>query len=150
MEQVQIVRPSQEEQQLKDPVFLLSAARYGHLNKIRDLIEKQHMAVDALGEDGFTALHLAVSHGRAAVVEYLVKEGADVFAKNTAGETPYDMAKNLETKNPGNEVYRALHDYGLLVRHHHPTPLHSPHRSNLAIILQINSIYFEFLFNSIR
>lgn len=74
------------------------------------------MAVVTSGDDDYTSLHQAVAHGRTAVVEYLVKEGADVFAKSLSGETPYDMAKDLETKNPGNEIYRALHGFGVLVR----------------------------------
>src|SRR5690349_20406539 len=105
MELVHIpVRPRQSQQ--ADPVFLMAAARYGHLNKIREFVEKQHMIVDIVGDEGFTALHVAVANRRANVVEYLVKAGADVFAKNAAGETPYDMAKAQGKKDSDSEVYK--------------------------------------------
>jgi hypothetical protein len=95
----------------KDAVHLLAAARNGALPKIRELIEKQHYQVDMLGEDGFTALMLAVMNKRAPVVEYLVKAGADVFAKNALGECAYNMAKQLCNSENNAEVlvYNAIH-----------------------------------------
>ena len=37
------------------------------------------------GDDGFTALHFASFHGNIKLVEYLVKNGANVFAVNRSG-----------------------------------------------------------------
>jgi hypothetical protein len=99
----------------KEPVFLLAAARYGHLNKIREFIEKQHYPVDCLGEDGYTALHVACENRRVNIIEYLVKAGADVFAKNVEGDTPYSLVKEHEKKNAGSDVYRAIHGTMLIL-----------------------------------
>jgi len=113
MEAVQ--QPTTKAVVVKEPVFLLAAARNGHLNKIRELIEKQHYPVDILGEDGFTALHVACQNQKANVIEYLVKAGADVFAKNAAGETPYSLVKEYEKQNAGSDVYRVIHGSMLIL-----------------------------------
>lgn len=34
------------------------------------------------GEEGFTSLHFAAFHGNMTLIKYLVKNGADVWAKN--------------------------------------------------------------------
>jgi hypothetical protein len=106
---------TQTQKKGKDPIFLLAAARYGHLNKIREFIEKQHYEVDSLGEDGYTALHIACENRRANVVEYLVKAGANVFAKTAEGATPYSMCKADEAKNAGSEIYHAIHGAELIM-----------------------------------
>lgn len=114
MEQVHVARKAASEQP-RDPVFLMAAARYGHLNKVRDLVEKQHMSIEVIGDEGFTLLHVAVANRRANVVEYLVKAGADVFAKNVAGETPYDLAKAQVKKDAESEVFKAIHGSALIL-----------------------------------
>jgi len=102
-------QPQKRQPAQKEAVFLMAAARNGNLNKVRDLIEKQHYEVDMPGDEAFTALHCACAAKKANVVEYLVQAGANVFEKNAQGDTPYDMAKALERKEAGSAVYAALH-----------------------------------------
>jgi len=107
-------QPQQKKPQ-KDAVFLMAAARYGNLNKLRDLIEKQHYDVDMAGDEAFTALHVAVVAKKANIVEYLVKAGANIFEKNAEGASPFDLAEAEEKKNHGSEVFSAMHG-GMLNR----------------------------------
>jgi hypothetical protein len=48
--------------------------------------------VNAVNEDGDTALHLAAHHGFNTVVRYLVSQGANPNAENARGHTPLDRA----------------------------------------------------------
>jgi ankyrin repeat protein len=48
--------------------------------------------VERAGEDGWTAVHLAVAAGDAALVETLVAAGADLSAATEAGRTPLHVA----------------------------------------------------------
>jgi ankyrin repeat protein len=39
----------------------------------------------SFGEDGFTALHFASFHGNGSLIKFMVKHGADIYAKNRQG-----------------------------------------------------------------
>jgi len=75
-----------------EAVFLLSAARRGQLDKVQDMIEMAGYPVDIEGDERFTALHLAVLKQHVAVVRYLVARGANIFSKNAAEQTPWQLA----------------------------------------------------------
>ena len=49
-------------------------------------------AVNSQNDAGYTALHHAAKHGSRALIEILVKAGADRMLENNAGETPYMVA----------------------------------------------------------
>ncbi len=51
-----------------------------------------------------TPLHMAAYHGNRAVVEMLLRHGADMNAKNDAGETPLDCAINMKNSADGRHV----------------------------------------------
>ena len=57
-----------------------TAAKEGHVNVINTLIRKGE-AVDTPTGDGLSSLHIAVEHGKAAVVEALLGHGANVHLK---------------------------------------------------------------------
>ena len=50
--------------------------------------------VDAVNDDGFTALHLAAHQGKIQVVEALLNAGADKALKNQWGDTALDDAQS--------------------------------------------------------
>lgn len=77
-----------------DAVFFVSAARYGRLEKVSAMVEAG-ADVNAVGDENYTALHVAVLRNHAKVIEFLVRAGADVFAKNDAGETPFGLAQKV-------------------------------------------------------
>ncbi|MBM62635.1 MAG: hypothetical protein CL484_06760 [Acidobacteria bacterium] len=64
--------------------------------------------VNATDENGETALHLAAFHGFRSVVHFLVREGADLAAKNDRGETP--LGRAMRARAPA-RLSRSLVDY---------------------------------------
>ena len=70
------------------------AAERGHLELVSLLVQAR-VNVDATGNHGATALHLAarVSDGRTNdCVDVLLANGASVNARDSSGETPFDVA----------------------------------------------------------
>jgi ankyrin repeat protein len=51
--------------------------------------------VNAKNEDGYTALHEAVSFDDVSIVECLLAANASVSIRNDDGQTPLDLAKLL-------------------------------------------------------
>ncbi|CAF2858401.1 unnamed protein product [Rotaria sp. Silwood2] len=89
--------------------LLYSAARNGHIDVVRYLVETARCSVNAQNEQHLekilssdtkssdyearsraasTALHGACFNGRLEIVKYLVEHGADYFIRNQASETP--------------------------------------------------------------
>ncbi|MFC7441139.1 ankyrin repeat domain-containing protein [Laceyella putida] len=66
---------------------IVSAARSGELDQVRRLIEAG-ANVNAADEQGYTALHVAVSKESLPMVRLLVEAGADVNAADHKGNTP--------------------------------------------------------------
>lgn len=74
--------------------LFLRAARLGNLAVVK-LFLRVGMSVETADfNDGWTALHLAASAGRLAVVKFLVGAGADVRARTDSGYTPLDLARS--------------------------------------------------------
>jgi prolyl 4-hydroxylase len=61
------------------------AAQHGQLDTLKSELEKQKSLVDALDENGWTALHEGARGGHLEVVKYLIESGANVNA--TTGDT---------------------------------------------------------------
>ncbi len=84
---------------LPAPVFL-ETVKTGDFANVRQLLTEDPTLVSARDEAfGATALHWAALRGHAAVAALLVAEGADPAAKNSAGETPRDVAARAGRKD---------------------------------------------------
>jgi ankyrin repeat protein/ADP-ribose pyrophosphatase YjhB (NUDIX family) len=46
--------------------------------------------------NGMTALHYAAKSGNSEIIRYLVKAGADLYAKTQGGQTPFDLYTGME------------------------------------------------------
>ncbi|RLN90567.1 hypothetical protein BBJ28_00015925 [Nothophytophthora sp. Chile5] len=78
---------------------LLHAADKGYADVVHHLV-KRRVNVDARSTDGSTALHLAASMGRAAVVQLLLAGGADVAAVTHGNKfTALHLASSMDHSN---------------------------------------------------
>eukprot|EP00218_Dolichomastix_sp_CCMP3274_P010413 CAMPEP_0170140244 /NCGR_PEP_ID=MMETSP0033_2-20121228/6229_1 /TAXON_ID=195969 /ORGANISM="Dolichomastix tenuilepis, Strain CCMP3274" /LENGTH=2010 /DNA_ID=CAMNT_0010376445 /DNA_START=16 /DNA_END=6048 /DNA_ORIENTATION=- len=68
------------------------AAERGNLEMVRKVISKDGVFIDAMGENQYTALHIAAAAGHLEVVRLLSNERADVNCETDAYETPYQLA----------------------------------------------------------
>jgi len=73
----------------------------GASDAVRDWFASRYpngMEVNALGDEGWTALHSAALRGNIDVVKFLLDNNADVNAKDNNGWTALDMANNGEIR----------------------------------------------------
>ena len=69
---------------------LVEAVKHADVSEVRALLERDD--VNATGPDGTTALHWAVHRNDAAMVDLLIRAGAEVKAANRYGMTPVSLA----------------------------------------------------------
>lgn len=84
-----------------NPIFadeIHTAAENGDLELVKKLISENPKLVDAPDREGKTPLHYAAAKGNLEVVEFLVKNGANVNARNSSGITPLYLAKGFGKK----------------------------------------------------
>jgi hypothetical protein len=74
--------------------IILIAAMMGHLSIVRFCIEGINADIEAPNTTGLRPLHYAVTHLHSDVVRYPVDAKADIFAPDTNGETPVDIARS--------------------------------------------------------
>jgi ankyrin repeat protein len=70
---------------------LLSATERGDIEQMQALLVKR-VEVDARNAQGWTSLHVAAAGGDIAVVELLLRHGAEVNVQSHVGATPLDNA----------------------------------------------------------
>ena len=95
-----------------DESLLRLAVRSGEARVVEILAKMFSYDVNWSGEDGRTPLHEAAirRHGASpAIVEILLKEGADARLRDKKGKTPFDYAKGNPTFR-GTDGYRELKD----------------------------------------
>jgi len=67
---------------IKFPVQIWCAARFGWLDVVKLYVENFHFNVDARNSNGSTPLMVACEHNREEVVKYLLLMGSDVNARD--------------------------------------------------------------------
>lgn len=75
--------------------------------------------VDAVDQNGNTALHTAASRNYTAIVQFLAERGANLNTKNNAGTTPLDLATSAEERRAtrgGNPVDESSPNTAALLR----------------------------------
>ena len=84
------------------------AVKGGDINVVEKLLNER-INVNAQGEGGNTALHLAASSGNLQVVKALTDNGADPAIQNNEGKSPLDVVPtDVYTQNDYNEIRAAL------------------------------------------
>ena len=76
----------------------MGASYRGNTDSVKLLLAQPGIRPDATSEDGDTALMAAAEHGHAAIVEMLLKAGADVSITTEAGETAITRAQKTLAK----------------------------------------------------
>jgi ankyrin repeat protein len=90
----------------------------GWMPAAKYFLEELGVDVNMRDADGFTALHHAAARGDNAMIQYLVKRGADVMAVNRAGQTTVDMANSPEQRTqPFPETIKLLEGMGAKNNH---------------------------------
>jgi ankyrin repeat protein len=85
----------------------------GMLAAVKYLIEELGLDVNAIDDDGNTAVHHAASRGDNEMIQYLVSKGADVTRVNRAGLTTLDMANGpVQRTQPYPETIKLLESLG--------------------------------------
>jgi ankyrin repeat protein len=90
----------------------------GWMPAAKYFLEELGVDVNMRDADGFTALHHAAARGDNAMIQYLVKRGADVMAVNRNGQTTVDMANSPEQRTqPFPETIKLLEGMGAKNNH---------------------------------
>jgi ankyrin repeat protein len=101
--------------------FAGNAHRYaptGMLAAVKFLVEEVGVDVNAVDDDGNTAVHHAASRGDNEMIQYLVSKGADVTKVNRAGLTTVDMANGpVQRTQPYPETIKLLESLGAKNNH---------------------------------
>ena len=71
---------------------LLMAAVAGDIQVIQHLIESESVQLEATDIEGNTALILAARHNHFALVQLLIKAGANIHAVNAQGDTAFSLS----------------------------------------------------------
>jgi Kinesin motor domain/Ankyrin repeats (3 copies)/Ankyrin repeat len=74
------------------------AARRGHLDVVQWLIDEMKQSVRQTDAHALTPLHQAVLGKSVAIVQLLLKSGADVNARDSNGSTPLKLAKRFDSE----------------------------------------------------
>ncbi|EGD81174.1 hypothetical protein PTSG_13152 [Salpingoeca rosetta] len=72
---------------------LFAACRDGDASVVTSLMEQDNADINQQDKRGDTPLHVACRHNQPAVVELLLKKGADTAVKNIRGGTPFMVAQ---------------------------------------------------------
>jgi uncharacterized protein len=88
-------------------------AAAGMMAAVKYLIEEVQVDVNAVDDDGNTAVHHAASRGDNEMIQYLVSKGADVTRINRAGLTTVDMANGpVQRTQPYPDTIKLLESLG--------------------------------------
>jgi ankyrin repeat protein len=77
--------------------YLMHAARLGFLPAV-DLLIGRGIDVNAMDNDGFTALSIAYRHKKELIVQYLLKNGAKTWIEKPYKPEDQSLIKELENR----------------------------------------------------
>jgi len=77
--------------------YLMQAARLGFLSGV-DLLVKKQIDINAMDNDGFTALAFAYRYKKELVVQYLLKSGAKTWIEKPYDPKDQSLIKDLERR----------------------------------------------------
>lgn len=84
------------------PYDFIYAARDGDFEFVKECVENKKVDINAVNDNGNTALHMAAFNNRPEMVKYLLEHGADPSLRNKdgvfSGDTPLDQARGDEVK----------------------------------------------------
>jgi len=90
----------------------------GMLPAVKYLVEELGADVNAVDQDGNTAVHNAAARGDTEMVRYLASKGADVKKVNRAGQTTVDVANGpVQRTQPYPETIKLLESLGAVNNH---------------------------------
>ncbi len=90
----------------------------GMLPAVKYLVEELGADVNAVDQDGNTAVHNAAARGDTEMVRYLASKGADVKKINRAGQTTIDVANGpVQRTQPYPETIKLLETLGAVNNH---------------------------------
>jgi uncharacterized protein len=93
-------------------------AATGMMSAVKFLIEEVGVDVNAVDDDGNTAVHHAAARGDNEMITYLVSKGADVTKVNRSGLTTVDMANGpVQRTQPYPETIKLLEGLGAKNNH---------------------------------
>jgi ankyrin repeat protein len=93
-------------------------AATGMMAAVKFLIEEVQVDVNAVDDDGNTAVHHAAARGDNEMITYLVSKGADVTKVNRGGLTTVDMANGpVQRTQPYPETIKLLESLGAKNNH---------------------------------
>lgn len=75
------------------------AAKAGHADCVKELLNFPNPAINAQNKMGDTPLHIAASHGHIDVINILLEYGADPTLKNCDGLTAEELSCEISIKN---------------------------------------------------
>lgn len=75
---------------------LLHLATVLGFHRLVQFLLARGIAIESADRNGFTALHFAALYGRVAITRQLLEVGANRSARNLAGKTPLDIARDRE------------------------------------------------------
>lgn len=78
--------------------------RHGRIEQVKELLEGASVPLEGRDEHGNTMLHVACSNGHMRIVKLLLRAGAAVNSENTKGQTPVDLAFQLNFNEVGEYI----------------------------------------------
>lgn len=84
--------PNMEEELLDIDKTFLDWIKEGHVEKVREILQKDTTLTSIFDEDGLLPIHWAADRGHVAVIECLIKYGANINSKDIDGQTPLHYA----------------------------------------------------------
>ena len=75
------------------------AVNNNSIKMVKYLLNKKDKKVNAKNDDGQTALHLACASGKDEIINLLIRNDANINAKDSQGNKPFDLVSSERNQN---------------------------------------------------